>query len=36
VSNQNAVIGIYKAHTDAEDAAKDLQKSGFDMKKSPW
>jgi hypothetical protein len=33
MSNQNAVVGIYKAHTEAEAAVKELQKSGFDMKK---
>jgi hypothetical protein len=33
MSNQNAVVGIYKMHTEAEAAVKELQKSGFDMKK---
>jgi uncharacterized membrane protein len=33
MSNQNTVVGIYKTHTEAEAAVKDLQKSGFDMKK---
>jgi hypothetical protein len=33
MSNQNAVVGIYKTHTDADAAVKELQKSGFDMKK---
>ena len=33
MSNQNAVVGIYKTHTEAEAAVKELQKSGFDMKK---
>ncbi len=33
MSNKNSVVGIYKAHTDAEAAVKELQKSGFDMKK---
>ena len=33
MSNQNSVVGIYKTHTDAEAAVKELQKSGFDMKK---
>jgi uncharacterized membrane protein len=33
MSNQNAVVGIYKTHTEAEDAVKELQKSGFEMKK---
>jgi hypothetical protein len=29
----NAVIGISNAHTNAEAAVKELQKSGFDMQK---
>jgi Heat induced stress protein YflT domain len=33
MSSQNAVVGIYKTHTEAEAAVKELQKSGFDMKK---
>jgi hypothetical protein len=33
MSNQNAVVGIYKTHTGADIAVKELQKSGFDMKK---
>jgi hypothetical protein len=33
MSKQNAVVGIYKIHTEAEAAVKELQKSGFDMKK---
>jgi hypothetical protein len=33
VSKQNSVVGIYKTHTEAEAAVKELQKSGFDMKK---
>ena len=33
MSNQNAVVGIYKTHTEAEAAVKELHKSGFDMKK---
>lgn len=33
MSNQNAVAAIYKTHTEAEAAVKELQKSGFDMKK---
>ena len=33
MSNQTAVVGIYKTHTEAEAAVKELQKSGFDMKK---
>lgn len=31
--NQNAVVGIYRTHAEAEIAVKELQKSGFDMKK---
>ena len=33
MSDKNSVVGIYKSHTDAEAAVKELQKSGFDMKK---
>ena len=33
MSNQNSVVGIYKSHIEAEAAVKELQKSGFDMKK---
>jgi hypothetical protein len=33
MSNQNSVVGIFKTHTEAEAAVKELQKSGFDMKK---
>ncbi len=33
MSKQNAIVGIYKTHTEAEAAVKELQKSGFDMKK---
>jgi uncharacterized membrane protein len=29
----NAVVATYHTHTEAEDAVKELQKSGFDMKK---
>lgn len=31
-TNENAVIGVYDSHTGAEEAVKELQKSGFDMK----
>ena len=34
MSNQNAVVGIYKTHTEAEVAVKELQRPGFDMKNS--
>ena len=33
MSTQNSVVGIYNTHTEAEAAVKELQKSGFDMKK---
>ena len=33
MSNQNSVVGIYKTHFEAEAAIKEIQKSGFDMKK---
>jgi len=33
MSEHNAVVGVYHAHTDAEAAVKALQKSGFDMQK---
>jgi hypothetical protein len=33
MSKQNSVVGIYNTHTEAETAVKELQKSGFDMKK---
>ena len=29
----NSVVAIYDSHTEAENAVKELQKSGFDMKK---
>ena len=31
--DNNAVVGIYNTHTEAEAAVKELQRSGFDMKK---
>lgn len=31
--NNNAVVAIYKSHTEAEAAVKELQRSSFDMKK---
>jgi len=31
--SSNSVIAVYSAHTDAEAAVKELQASGFDMKK---
>jgi uncharacterized membrane protein len=33
MSDKNAVVGIYKNHTDAEEAVKRLEKNDFDMKK---
>ena len=30
---QNAVVGIFNSHTEAEKSIKELQQSGFDMKK---
>jgi uncharacterized membrane protein len=33
MTDPNAVIGVYDTHSTAEDAVKELQKSGFDMKK---
>jgi hypothetical protein len=33
MTDTNAVIAIYENHSAAEDAVKELQKSGFDMKK---
>jgi len=29
----NSVVAIYNSHTDTEEAVKELEKSGFDMKK---
>ena len=33
MNNNNSVVAIYPSHTTAEAAVKELQKSGFDMKK---
>jgi uncharacterized membrane protein len=33
MSEQNAVVGIFNSHIDAETSIKELQKAGFDMKK---
>ena len=33
MSETNSVVAIYATHTQAEEAVKELQKSGFDMKK---
>src|SRR5579883_1632660 len=32
-TDKNVVVGVYKTHTAAEAAVKELQKGGFDMKK---
>lgn len=32
-NNENLVVAIYKSHTEAESAIKELQEGGFDMKK---
>ncbi len=33
MTQDNAIVAIYKSHTEAETAVKDLQHAGFDMKK---
>jgi hypothetical protein len=33
MSDKNAAVAVYETHTQAEDALKELQKSGFDLKK---
>jgi uncharacterized membrane protein len=33
ITSNNAVVAIYKSHTEAEAAVKELQRSGFDMEK---
>jgi hypothetical protein len=33
MSEMNSVVAVYKTHTAAEEAIKELQRSGFDMKK---
>ncbi|MGB9712189.1 MAG: general stress protein [Dissulfurimicrobium sp.] len=33
MSNENAAVAVFDAHVDAEEAVKELQKAGFDMKK---
>ena len=32
MTDTNAVIAVYSSHSAAEDAVKELQKAGFDMK----
>ena len=31
--NENSAVGVFSSHQDAESAVKELEKSGFDMKK---
>ena len=33
MAKNNAVVGVYDSHTKAEASIKELQRSGFDMKK---
>jgi hypothetical protein len=33
MSEKNSVVAIYATHSQAEEAVKELQRSGFDMKK---
>lgn len=33
MTEQNSVVAIFESHNDTEDAIRELQKSGFDMKK---
>jgi uncharacterized membrane protein len=33
LAKNNAVVGVYNSHTEAEAAVKELQRSGFDMQK---
>ncbi len=33
MSEKNAVVAVYETHTQAEEALKELQRSGYDMKK---
>ena len=33
MDEKNAVVGVYKSHSDAEQSIKGLQKAGFDMNK---
>jgi len=33
MSGKNSVVAIFESHTQAEDVVRELQKSGFDMKK---
>ena len=33
MSNTNSVVAVFESHDQAEDAIRELQKDGFDMKK---
>ena len=33
MSEKNSVVAIFESHSQAEDAVRELQKDGFDMKK---
>jgi hypothetical protein len=33
MNKNNSVVAVYKSHAEAEAAVKELQQSGFDMKK---
>ena len=33
MSETNSVVALYETHSQAEEAVKELQRSGFDMKK---
>ena len=33
MSETNSVVAIYETHSQAEEAVKELQRAGFDMKK---
>jgi hypothetical protein len=33
MSKSNSIVAVYASHTEAEAAVKELQQSGFDMKK---
>jgi len=33
MTKNNSVVAVFKSHTEAETAVKELQQSGFDMKK---
>lgn len=33
MTENNAVVGVYNSHTEAEAGIKELQRAGFDMKK---